>query len=953
MRGDRRAFGRAGALWLAVLGIAGPLFGQGILTVTPGRTIGAAAGTGVVGYTGDGAAATIASLANPRGVAYDASGNQYIADAQNHVVREISSAGTITTVAGSGIEGYAGDGGPATAALLDTPTGVAVDASGNLYIADSHNHRIREVSQGTITTLAGNGTPGFSGDGGVPSAAQFSLPTAVAVDAAGTVYVADTNNQRVRAIRGGQITTIAGDGEQMFAGEDVAAPAASLDTPTGVAVDAAGNVYIADRHNQRVRMLGSNGHLTTVAGSAPTSFNGGYGGDGTAASGAALAKPTGVAVDAAGNLYIADSGNQRIREVGGGVITTLVGSGQQGSAGEGSTPTGTDLNAPKGVAVNAAGELAIADTLNQRLLESSYPQLVFSSTGVGLSAASQSVTLTNSGTAAITVTSSSYSGNFGSVAGGTCSAPPIQLQAGDNCTVNIGFLPLSVGSLSGSVTFGGVGVVPQSIALSGVGVQTGDTVSLSSSAVTSQFGDAVTFSANVAVAGNVDPTGTVSFKDGGTLIGSVQTLMGKTASLTTTLSTGTHDITVKYNGDSNFAANSSSVLEETIGLQTGTTVALSSSALSSKFGQPVTLSVNVTSKVGVVPTGTVSFSDGGTPIGSAQTLAGGVASWTTTLSTGTHSIAASYSGDGNFAKNSSLALVETIGFQTATTVSLSSNAAATLLGQPVTLTVNVASKVSVVPTGTVSFYDGGTLLGLAQTLASGAASLTTTALSAGTHSITAVYGGDSNFAVNSSSALVETIIDFSLAPTGSSGSGSGGDSGSSGGSGGSGSGGSGGSVQTVVPGQPATYGFSVQPIGGTTLTFPVTLSVKGLPPGATVVFSPPVILVGASATSFTMTIQTPPPVAFLRDVRDGGTISLAGCVLLLPFSGWLRRRGRGGIGLVCLALLSCVPLLGLTGCGTGNGFLGQGPQSYSIQVVGTVNGATTLQHITTVTLTVQ
>jgi hypothetical protein len=167
----------------AILGLlfAAPSFlqAQGILTVTPGRTVATVAGTGAVGYTATGGAASAASLANPRAVAYDGSGDKFIADAQNHVIREITPAGVITTIAGTGIEGYGGDNGAATAALLDTPTGVAIDSLGDFYIADSHNHRIRKVSGGTITTVAGNGTPGFSGDDGVATAAQLWLPTAI------------------------------------------------------------------------------------------------------------------------------------------------------------------------------------------------------------------------------------------------------------------------------------------------------------------------------------------------------------------------------------------------------------------------------------------------------------------------------------------------------------------------------------------------------------------------------------------------------------------------------------------------------------------------------------------------------------------------------------------------------------------------------------------------------
>jgi sugar lactone lactonase YvrE len=221
-----RTIGVAAGLLAGLLGSTAGA--QGILTVTPGRTISTTAGTGVVGYTGDNGAATSATLAYPSGVAYDASGNLFLADANNHVVREVLKTGTITTVAGTGIEGFSGDGAAATAAQLDTPTGVAIDSSGNLYIADSHNHRIRKVSGGTITTVAGTGIAGFSGDSGVATAAQLALPSALAVDASGNLYIADTNNHRIRKITGTTITTVAGDGEELYAGDGAAATAAAL-----------------------------------------------------------------------------------------------------------------------------------------------------------------------------------------------------------------------------------------------------------------------------------------------------------------------------------------------------------------------------------------------------------------------------------------------------------------------------------------------------------------------------------------------------------------------------------------------------------------------------------------------------------------------------------------------------------------------------------------------------
>jgi hypothetical protein len=340
------------------------------------RVIGTVAGTGAVGYTGDNGAATSATLASPSAVAYDGAGNLYIADAQNNVVRLVSkTTGIITTVAGTGAEGFAGDNGAATSAVLDTPTGVAIDSSGNIYIADSHNHRIRKVSGGTITTVAGNGTPGFAGDTGAATAASLWLPSAIAVDGAGNLYIADTNNQRIRKVTGTTITTIAGNGDELYAGDGAAATSASLDLPSGVAVDSSGKVYIADRHNQRVRVVDGSGNISTLAGSGAVTFSGGFSGDGSSGTAAMLAKPTGVAIDLAGNIYIADTDNQRIRQLSGGLIATVAGSGDQGFSGDGGSPTSAILNSPKSVAPDASSNFAIADKLNERVRATSSSNL--------------------------------------------------------------------------------------------------------------------------------------------------------------------------------------------------------------------------------------------------------------------------------------------------------------------------------------------------------------------------------------------------------------------------------------------------------------------------------------------------------------------------------------------------------------------------------------------------
>ncbi|HYV35936.1 MAG TPA: peptidoglycan DD-metalloendopeptidase family protein, partial [Gemmataceae bacterium] len=306
--------------------------------VAPNSIITTFAGNGSATYGGDNGPATAAVMTHPQGVAVDGSGNVFIADSYNNRIRRVdASTGIITTITGNGTAGFSGDGGLATAAALNFATGnsptpnIAVDANGHLFIADTNNNRVREVdlSTGIITTVAGNGTGGFSGEGVAATAASLSLPVSVAVDANGNLYV--TDNQRIRKVTAstGVITTVAGNGLPTYSGDGGLATAASLRNPAGLAVDSNGNIYIADCSNYRIRKVtASTGVITTVAGNGSL----GSGGDGGLATLAQLYIPTGVAVDSSGNILIADQSNNRIRKVtvSTGMITTIAGSGTAG-----------------------------------------------------------------------------------------------------------------------------------------------------------------------------------------------------------------------------------------------------------------------------------------------------------------------------------------------------------------------------------------------------------------------------------------------------------------------------------------------------------------------------------------------------------------------------------------------------------------------------------------------
>jgi sugar lactone lactonase YvrE len=275
----------------------------------------------------------------------DSAINVYVADA--HRIRKIFQ-NVISAVAATGAAGFSGDNGPALAARLNSPVGIALDSGGNLYIADTANHRIRRIANGVINTVAGSGVAGFSGDNGVAT-------TGVALDAADNLYIADSGNNRIRKVSSGVITTVAGNGSDGYSGDNGPATSAQIQA-ANVAADAAGNVYVVDQRHHVIRKV-TNGTITTVAGNGSP----GYSGDNGLAANAQLFGPAAAALDATGSLYIADTTNSRIRKVANGVITTVAGNGAQGIGGDGGAALNAPLNLPNGIATDSAGKIYITD----------------------------------------------------------------------------------------------------------------------------------------------------------------------------------------------------------------------------------------------------------------------------------------------------------------------------------------------------------------------------------------------------------------------------------------------------------------------------------------------------------------------------------------------------------------------------------------------------------------
>lgn len=339
------------------------------------------AGNGAAGYSGNGGAATTAMLDSPTSVAVNALGNLYIDDQRNSCVRKIDQAGAISTFAGTGAIGYSGNGGPASSARLGLNWGIAIDRDGNLYITDQFNYRIRKVTAGgIITTIAGTGAPGYSGDNGPATLAAIDLPCGITVDNAGNIYFGDPNNICVRKIDpSGIITTFAGNRHPGYSGDGGPATNARLSNNIwGLAADNMGNVYICDAYNHCVRRVDASGIITTFAGNGSR----GYSGDNGPANAAQLNTPEGLCVSPAGDVYICDYADNRIRKVdASGIITTIAGNGHQGYSGDGNLAIYAQLNHPTGIALDGTDNLYVADLGNVRIRKISNGKILYFTQG--------------------------------------------------------------------------------------------------------------------------------------------------------------------------------------------------------------------------------------------------------------------------------------------------------------------------------------------------------------------------------------------------------------------------------------------------------------------------------------------------------------------------------------------------------------------------------------------
>ncbi len=784
--------------------------GAGPLQVIRPGEMESLAGTSNFVYNGDGIPATTANLYSPFDVLTNAKGDIFLADSVNNRIRRISAADqTISTYAGGGSGGTAD--GAATDGTLSLPVGLAMDGAGNLYISEHYNHAVRRVDAvtGQMTTFAGTYVHGYSGVNGPATSAQLNFPSGIALDREGNLYIADTSNNAIRRVDAVTkiITTIAGGNTTPnYSGDGGPASAAQLSGPWAVAFAPDGvTLYIADSGNAIVRKMDISATNPTIQAVAGTGI-GNYSGDGGPALSAQLQNPSGLAFDPIGNLYIADTQNNRIRRVDAttGNITTIAGTGAPLFQGDGINADQADLKGPYGLHIDALGNLLIGDVQNNHLrrVRSNFALLSYPVMKVGKKSTPQMETVENDGNTDLHLGTPVFDQSALDAATTTCGATAISPNG--TCVLGIQFAPRNVSQSDTDTIVGSLAVPsdavnsPDRVQVSGHVLSVEPTnLTLTSNINPASPSQAVTFTASVTtLAASI--SGEVDFYEGSTQLGHANLFANNnangssgTASITiNTLSIGSHTITAVYQGDDLNAASNTGTLTEVI-LQP-TQVSLTSSKNPSTWSDNVTFTATVTPTAGnaAVASGSVHFVDyavlNGTAeiddLGTVPVNASGVASLSTpnlkategSARTTSHSIVAIYSGNTTFDRSQSAGLNQVV-HRIATTTTIAVAPTEVIYGATVSMTATVTPASGATPVGTgVGFYastdptnfNGALFLGQGTAVdANGQSTFSTKALAPGQNYVRAQFGGSAEYGTSNSSSIGVLVHKFPTVTT--------------------------------------------------------------------------------------------------------------------------------------------------------------------------------------------